>query len=344
MTKKEIKNCTKSNEWILPSISIVIPTFNVKEIIKGCLDRIVRQNYPKEKIEIIVVDGGSTDGTVDIAKKYGAKIIHENTSRPEAATAIGYKHSQNLLIANLPADNLLPHKNWLKEMVQPFMYRRDISAVQTLHYTYCKDLNLLDRYFALFGAGDPLAYYLNKRDRVSWLDEKWSNLGTVIEDQGNFFVVEFDLHSDKIPTLGANGYLVKRDLISKVIADELNFFHVDSNIDLIKAGYNKFGIMKCDIIHRSGESFFKYFKKRIRYALTYFADRHRRKFHLYDSRYDKLNLMKFVLYSMTFLKSSYESIRGYKEAPDIAWLLHPVMCFITMSCYLAIALTRLSAR
>lgn len=50
-------------------ISVVIPTFNCKDKLKGCLDTV---SWAKE---IIIVDMGSTDGTLDLVKKYGAKVF-----------------------------------------------------------------------------------------------------------------------------------------------------------------------------------------------------------------------------------------------------------------------------
>ena len=54
-----------------PKISIVIPSYNKADFIKETLDSIVSQDYPN--LEIIIQDGGSTDGTVDIIKKYAKK-------------------------------------------------------------------------------------------------------------------------------------------------------------------------------------------------------------------------------------------------------------------------------
>jgi glycosyltransferase involved in cell wall biosynthesis len=52
----------------LPSISIVIPTYNGEQTLAQCLESIVKQDYPREKVEIIIVDGGSKDKTLDVAK------------------------------------------------------------------------------------------------------------------------------------------------------------------------------------------------------------------------------------------------------------------------------------
>jgi len=44
-------------------VSIVIPTYNRRKILKRALELLFAQNYPKDKYEIILVDDGSTDGT-----------------------------------------------------------------------------------------------------------------------------------------------------------------------------------------------------------------------------------------------------------------------------------------
>ena len=50
----------------LPSVSILIPTLNTDAVLSDCLKSVVTQNYPKEKLEIIIADGGSTDNTLDV--------------------------------------------------------------------------------------------------------------------------------------------------------------------------------------------------------------------------------------------------------------------------------------
>lgn len=65
----------RENISLLPVISIIIPTHNSGTIIKKCLDGVKKQNYPEDKIEIIIADNNSTDDTIKIAESYGAKIL-----------------------------------------------------------------------------------------------------------------------------------------------------------------------------------------------------------------------------------------------------------------------------
>jgi len=46
-----------------PFISIIIPCRNEEKFIDKCLDSIIAQNYPKDKLEILIIDGMSEDGT-----------------------------------------------------------------------------------------------------------------------------------------------------------------------------------------------------------------------------------------------------------------------------------------
>ena len=51
-----------------PVVSIVIATYNSEKLLPRTLDAIRRQTYPKERIEILIIDGGSKDNTIKIAK------------------------------------------------------------------------------------------------------------------------------------------------------------------------------------------------------------------------------------------------------------------------------------
>lgn len=310
----------------LPSVSFVTCTFNSGKILKECLTSINNLDYPKKLIEVIIVDGGSSDNTLAIAKTFPfCKILSVLTNGPESATAIGYLEAKNDYIVNFPSDNVIPSKKWLRQMIEPLNNESDIVGVETLHYTYVKNDKILNRYFSLFGVNDPLAYYLNKRDRATYFEKGW-HLTTPAIDKGNYYITSFT--PENMPTLGANGFIIRKKFAKKIAADPQRFFHIDTCMDLVRNGYNKFAFAKNDIWHKTGEEFFNFIKKRKRYATSlYFQQQATRRYHLFDPKNDKIKLCLFIIFSLTFIEPTLQSIRGYFKIRDSAWFMHPIVCF-----------------
>src|SRR3990170_8335338 len=75
----------------LPSISVVTPTFNSEKTLEQCLNSIANQDYPQELVEVIIVDAGSDDRTLEIAHKYTNRIYPNNLKTGEAGKAAGVK-------------------------------------------------------------------------------------------------------------------------------------------------------------------------------------------------------------------------------------------------------------
>ena len=101
------------------TVSIVIPTKNNGDILEKCLSSIQNLDYPKDKLEVIIVDGCSTDNTVEIAKKYGCKVIFEDKGTISYARDIGVKHAKGEFIAFTDADCVVD-RNWIKELIRHF--------------------------------------------------------------------------------------------------------------------------------------------------------------------------------------------------------------------------------
>jgi len=96
---------TKSN---LPLVSIIIPCRNEEKYIKRCLESIIINNYPKEKLEVIVVDGMSEDKTREIIKEYSKrylfiKIIENPKKFTPFGLNIGIKESKGEIIVRMDA-------------------------------------------------------------------------------------------------------------------------------------------------------------------------------------------------------------------------------------------------
>lgn len=100
-----------------PKVSIVVPVKNGAAKIKDLLDSLMRVDYDRNKLEIIVVDGHSTDGTKEIVSQYPVKLLTEEKPGVNAARNTGIKNSTGEIIAFTDHDCVIP-KDWVKKMVE----------------------------------------------------------------------------------------------------------------------------------------------------------------------------------------------------------------------------------
>lgn len=329
--RDKLKN-RKINKYL--SISIIIPTFNSERTLERALKSIREQNYSQKKMELIIVDGGSTDKTLQIAKKYKGKVIKVpfELQGAEYNKGTGVNAAKNEIVLMLDSDNILPHKNWIKKMIVPFLENKNIVGVEPLRFHYDKKMSLLDRYFALLGGNDPVAYYFGKDSHLSWAFDNYNLFGKSV-DKGKYYQVTFS--PDNIPALGGNGAAMRRELLLKeAYADPDHFFHIDVNVDLIRKGFNTYGLFKDSIIHLTNNSVLPFLRKREFYIEKYhFQDLSKRRYSIYEPSKDRMNLIRYIIISLTFILPLYDAIRGFIKIRDVAWFLHPFMCFAMLLVY-----------
>lgn len=320
------------------SISVVIPTYNSEKTLDETLSSIRKQVYPQQSLEIILADGGSNDKTFAIAKRYKAKIVRINSPKQGAEynRAVGAHAAKNEILLFMDHDNVLPHENWLKKMVVPFA-EKEVVGVETMYYHYDREEAVLGRYFSLFGVNDIIPFYLGKADRLSYLYSSPKQYGVFkeakIQERKTYFLVDFK--NNAIPTLGSNGFLVRRKLLlEKAHTDPDHFFHIDVNVDLIRQGFTRYAFVKDKIVHKTNErGIVDYFRRRKLFMLKYgFMDAPFRRYNVYEKG-DFYNLIWTIIISLTLIKPFYDSLRGFLKIRDSAWFLHPFMCFGTVIIY-----------
>ncbi len=112
-----------------PEVSVVIPCYNEEENIKETLDAVFESGYPLEKLEVIVVDDGSTDNTLDVLAGYNRtcknriKIIKGKHSGKSEALNLGSKEASNEIILTIDADTLIAKGSIIK-LVLPFQNQK----------------------------------------------------------------------------------------------------------------------------------------------------------------------------------------------------------------------------
>lgn len=311
---------------LLPGVSIVIPTLNAERVIDKCLSAIQCQYYPKDKIEVIIADSGSTDRTLEIARKYGVdKIVDNPLKTGEAGKSIGIGNSTYEIIAFIDSDNILEGKSWLRQMVEPF--RDDnIFGSEVLNWTYLREDTIINRYCALTGINDPICLFLGNYDRYSYLTGRWTDFPCFQEDKGSY--LEVTLNRDYVPTMGANGFLIRKSVL-EYIDYHPYYFDIDVVYQLVQRGYNKIARPKIGIIHLFCENVGKFRKKQKRRIMDYIYFRKERK-RSYEYKLNSFGFLKYLVYTLLVFPLIFQSVKGYLRKPDPAWFFHPVACWITL--------------
>jgi glycosyltransferase involved in cell wall biosynthesis len=95
-------------ESLKETVSVIVPTFNSERVIDSCLKSIVKQTYPD--LEIIIVDGGSTDSTLNRVSAYPAKIIKTSFCSRTYQRNQGAIHAKGKWLLYLDSDEVLQSK------------------------------------------------------------------------------------------------------------------------------------------------------------------------------------------------------------------------------------------
>lgn len=157
---------------IYPKITIVTPVFNQVNFIERTIKSIVDQNYPN--LEYIIIDGGSTDGTLDIIKKFKDKIttvISEPDQGMYYALEKGLTISSGEIIAWLNADDLY-HYNSFFIVAEIFQRYNEIEFLMGQPTTF--DENDRCVYVGELRNWSKFDYYI---DKTNW----------VIQQESTFF-------------------------------------------------------------------------------------------------------------------------------------------------------------
>lgn len=319
-----------------PSITIVTGTLNSNlAIFRKMLDSVKKQNYPIERIEHLVMDGGSTNGCVELARQFGCNVIIRQTdsNKEQIRPAIGIQMAKGELILILESDNILPAKDWLATIVKPFIENDEVFCTYSAYNTYGKNMSVTTRYCALFGAPDPTLYYLRKTEKIP-MDQRIYDRGKIVKETKDYYIVKFA--KNNLPTLGDNGHLFSKQAMFEVISDPKEYIHTDAFMHLLERGYNTFGVVKNSIIHVASPHLFDLVGRRLQVKERFYdKKRGKRKYLVYNPNLwqDRWNLFKYIIFSLTFIQPLLVSIKGYLRIRDRAWFLHPVVCFLMVMGY-----------
>ena len=135
----------------LPSLTVVIPAYNEGAMVEHSLYSVVRADYPKEKLEIICIDDGSTDDTwqyIDRARRRYPGLIKtirfpENRGKKEGLYA-GFTQGRGEILVTVDSDSVI-EKQALRHLVAPLQQDASIGAVAGNVRVYNRHTSLMGK-------------------------------------------------------------------------------------------------------------------------------------------------------------------------------------------------------
>jgi cellulose synthase/poly-beta-1,6-N-acetylglucosamine synthase-like glycosyltransferase len=152
--RKQLHVSTGNKIIDLPKFSLIVPTKNEDAVIRRCLDGILNMNYPKDKMQVIVVDGQSADNTCKICSEFSEKypesvqVISEKTAKGKpAALNLALPFITGDIVGTFDADSL-PEKDVLEKVASYFTDKK-IIALQGRTTSLNEKSNALTRVIAM---------------------------------------------------------------------------------------------------------------------------------------------------------------------------------------------------
>lgn len=321
-----------------PLVTVIIATFNSEKTLPMVLESVRGQTYPKDKIEILVVDGGSTDKTLTIGKEFNCRIINNPRTEPLYGKYLGYLNAKGKYAIYLDHDEVSTNKDSIKLKLEAFKGDRKIKAVIGSGYKSPKGYPFINNYINEFG--DPFSFFIYRLSKDSnFFIPTMKKRYPIISETKDFLV--FGLSRIKtlpIIELAAGGSMFDIKFLKKEFPEtteriELlpHFFYL-----LHLLGYSYIAITKDDtLIHYSADALKKYLCKiqwRVKNNIYHVSDMGasgftgRDKFQPFWAQFKKYF---FIPYSYSIIFPLIDSLLLATSRKKLLYLLHVPLCLYT---------------
>lgn len=318
-------------------VSVVIPTFNSARTLPLVLSSIRKQTYPQKYIEVLVIDGGSTDKTCEIAKTYDARVIRNPKVEPLYARYLGYLQSRGDYLMYIDHDEVLMNDNSIKDRVHMFKKNPDIKAVTGNGYRSPTGYGFINKYINEFG--DPFSFFIYRLSKhADYFVDDMRHRYTLLKESSTYAI--FDLASaNTIPIIEivAGGGMIDAVYYKKNFPKITTSYHLLPHLLLMLGKrYPYIAIMKHDeLLHFSSDNFKSYMtkiiwriKNNIFFTNTIGASGFsgRQEYEMHASQWKKY---LFIPYALTILFPVIDGLHLSVTRKDVSYMLHVPLTIIT---------------
>ena len=303
-----------------PFFSIVIPTYNSERTLEYTLKSIRSQKYDQNDLEILVIDGGSTDLTLDIARKYGAKILNNPKRLPEYAKAKGAEEASGKYLMRMDSDEEFSYDCQLQDKKR-FLEKYEVKVL--ISDKICDGRKELCGISSTYSnaLGDPFSYFIYNVKKSKFETYK----KYVVKKEGKNVIMRFE-KGDILPLADAATCVMSLDFIKEHYPDKYSSIEFTcSAFDQIIKDTHICGIIKGDDIRHNCSSKFKTYLSKLKFRVI------NNLFNKQESGFsskegDAIILKKrkylFVLYAIFFPLPLLDSIRLALVNKHWSFLLH----------------------
>ena len=178
---------TAAPAW--PGVTVTVPVYNAVSTIRATLERLIAIDYPRDRLQLLVLSDASTDGTDDVVREFAAQGVElvraEQRRGKTAAENAAVSLASGEIIVNVDATVLIPPTS-LKRLVSAF-------SDPTVGVASGRDVSVDAVGSGTAGAEGGYTGY------EMWVRDLETRTGSIVGASGCFFGVRRNVHADALP-------------------------------------------------------------------------------------------------------------------------------------------------
>jgi len=302
-----------------PLVSIIIPTRNNHDRIEHLLKLLKKQSY--SNIELIISDALSNDGTREIAKKYGAKIIDNAELLAEPGVTIGMSAASGDVLMVLAVDNYFYNSEDLEKIVRVFD-NPQIFAAFPKHESK-KNYSIYSKYINTFT--DPFNHFVYGYAANA---RTFKKVYSTLENNDSYDVYDFSSSAVKPILAFAQGFTIRKGYM-RDMNDSL-----DDIMPILKmiTERRKIAYIHCVNLFHDTIRDTQHFLRKMEWAASNALTCQNYGISKRESTltgWQKFKKVLFPIYALSFVFPSIVAIYFASTEKKIIWLFHPIITFIT---------------